>query len=398
MVVAVFDPMDRIWHLKVPLFILVCGLGLLYAAVKMGRVPLSASLALYVLAFALVIPLLSMCVYILRDCNGVEYAGFDYLKAYLFLVLSAIFALAEIDAARSLCAILTILSILLIGVLLVAGTNPALAGVLWGFGDTFGVGSFSQRSYGDFQMTGVYFNSSPLLVLPIAYFTYRSFATKGWSLVVSTAVLGINIIAMMMSGTRNNMFAGCLTMFLTAVWYSKRKLPLILTGAILSIAIVGIEWNAIREMVSATEGSNEIKLQHLHDYAQLLAEPMTLLIGQGLGAYFKSTAYGSTSVTELTYFEILRFYGLMLSVPLLCLLAYPITRLTRSDHRQSHYLYIGYGGYLWLCIANPFLMSSTGMLILSVVIYRAFCPSVARDSSANRPSRGPGAAHPRYVV
>ena len=383
MIAAIFDPLDKIAHLKVPLFVAVCGFCLIRMVITVGRASLPASLTLYVLTVAFLIPLLSMCIYFLRNSSNIEYAGLDYLKAYLFLVLSIVLVLSKLDVVRSLCVILTILSMLLIGVYFVATENPTLGDVLVELGNTYGVVGINQRSYGDLQILGIYFNSSPLLVLPIAYFTYRCVTTRSWSFVVSVGILAINMVAMIMSGTRNNMFVGCLTMFVTLVWYSKRKLALILAGTALSTLIAGMEWNVIRAMLSASEGSNAVKLQHVHDYLQILAEPTTLLIGQGLGAYFNSTAYGHTAVTELTYLEIVRFYGLMFSVPMFVLLLYPITRLIRSDYRQYHHLYIGYGGYLILCMANPFLMSSSGMLILSVVICNAFsfsstkCPSTA---------------------
>ena len=143
-----------------------------------------------------------------------------------------------------------------------------------------------------------------------------------------------------------------------------------------------VKRDAIQGMLSVSEESNSIKLQHLRDYGVVLSNPTTLLIGQGLGAVFNSTEYGYTSVTELTYLDMLRSYGILFAAPLLFCLLYPLVCLTRHSRRSEQFLYLGYASYLVICITDPYLMSSSGMLVLSIVVAKTFsAPPVERATA-----------------
>ena len=91
--------------------------------------------------------------------------------------------------------------------------------------------------------------------------------------------------------------------------------------------------------------------------------------------------------------EMLRCYGVLLTILLLCCLLYPLRCLALPSRRAEHFLYLGYAFYLVLCVADPFLVSSSGMLMLSIIVAKAFsvpqCPkgaaSLAEASSAARP-------------
>ena len=141
---------------------------------------------------------------------------------------------------------------------------------------------------------------------------------------------------------------------------------------LLVAAVASMLWSTIHAMLDTEESSNAVKIQFFRDYTNLLSDPTTLLLGQGLGAAFNSTERGYVTVSELTYMELLRSYGVMFGVPMLVGLFYPLERLARHKWKPVHFLYLAYAVYLYLCTANPLLVSSSGMLVFAIVLTMTF--------------------------
>src|SRR6266853_132302 len=87
LLVVVFDPADRVTHLKIPIFICVWLfflLGQWLSGVSLVNIrSLSPSLLFYVFVFALVIPLYGLLVYFVRNGALNSFDGFSYFKSYL---------------------------------------------------------------------------------------------------------------------------------------------------------------------------------------------------------------------------------------------------------------------------------------------------------------------------
>lgn len=155
-------------------------------------------------------------------------------------------------------------------------------------------------------------------------------------------------------------------------WYSKRKMiSLVILVPVLLIMITSYQ-DVIKDMLDTGGISNSIKLSDLDDYFRLFADRKTLLLGQGLGSYFNTATRGYVSITELTYFEFIRRFGLILSLASFILLLYPLARLRLKPYHSVHYIFICYAIYLMACFLQPLLMSSTGMILMSLVLYKTF--------------------------
>jgi hypothetical protein len=141
--------------------------------------------------------------------------------------------------------------------------------------------------------------------------------------------------------------------------------------AALMIIIVGSNWSAIQNMLSSKETSNGIKITFLDRYFDIFSNMPILIFGQGLGSYFHSSR-GLVSNSELTYLEIVRRFGLILSTIIFVMLLSPLTILITKKYRDYHYIFLCYLFYLVISATNPLLMSSTGMLFLSIVLYKTF--------------------------
>jgi len=230
------------------------------------------------------------------------------------------------------------------------------------------------RNFGGVDFLGVDFQSSPLIVLPIGYFAMKLHKFKGWKKLGIAVLLLVNISAMFIGGTRSNMIISVLLPLVVFVWYSRRKRVISITVFFILALFIFYNLNVVQGFFSEDDTSNSIKLVFFNDYMELFNQWDILLFGQGLGSYFNSTIRGYVSVSELTYFEMIRRFGLILSIFIFSLLLYPLSKLifNHSRNHQSHYIFIAYFFYLIICFANPFLMGSTGMLFLALVLYKTF--------------------------
>lgn len=373
--VAIFDPADRIVHMKVPLFAAVWALTAVNYCLRRCPPTVPLSLLIYLIGFSFLIPLWSIYWYFSQ--NGQTgalhgYDGFQYLKAYMFLTLCIPLVLEKIDLVPMLSIILTVQAALASFIYAITSNNPGLSGAVYSLGFEYGVVLLGDRTYGEAHIHQVFFTTSALLVIPISYFTFKCIISKGRERFLCLLLLIVSVTGMLRSGTRNNMIASVVTLLLVWLWYSRRKVVLASSIALLVVGVASMQWSTMHAMLDPTEGSNAAKIGLFRDYTLLLSEPRTLLLGQGLGAPFNSTMRGFVTISELTYMELLRSYGVLFGVPMLLALVYPLERLARYRWKSVGFLYLGYAMYLYLCTANPFLVSSSGMLVLSIALAQTF--------------------------
>jgi hypothetical protein len=371
---AIFDPSDLLFHAKVPLFAGIWILLLADLAIPgHQRYEVPTNLYLYIYVFVFFLPLIGMLIYVLRGGETDGYEGLGYYKSYLFLTLCVPLAMKKVDVIRPLSMILSTLSLATVGLYAITFNNDSLRSELWLVGDTYTTFSLSERSYGSLSYQLVYFHTSPLLIVAVAYFCYQSLVSVGTARFWNVLLLALNVCGMVLSGTRNNMIIGLLMPLMIVAWYKGIKVRLAVVAVFAAILSVGLSFGVVQAMLSPDEVSNTVKLLYFRDYGALFSNWLTLLFGQGLGASFFSTALGTrVSVTELTYVELLRNYGLVMACIFYFLLLYPLHTLRNPEARPDHYLFLGYLGYLYLCTANPLLMSSTGMLVLAIVLVKSF--------------------------
>jgi hypothetical protein len=376
LLIAIFDPADLVTHMKVPLFViawLILVVDTIFLGGQTFKVP--SGLLRYTLVFSVIVPLTSIAVYVLRGGGIENYDGLSAFKAYLFLTLAIPLAAKRIDLIRPLCWILSFLSLATIVIYSLTVNDAALRQGIYLVGSTYGLLAFSARNYGTVSFITVYFPTSPLLVIAVAYFSYRCITTRGRRRFGALMLLALNIAGMLFSGTRNNIFAAMITPLMVLFWYKRPKKQYVWRVVAVATALIAVSltFSAVQAMFSSEDSSNAIRLITLQDYERMLGHAPTLLFGQGLGSRFYSTARGEyLSVTELTYLDIVRSYGLVGAIFVLGLLSYPLRVLRVRAFSECHYLLLAYLSYLVLCLTNPFLFSSSGMLFLALVTYKVF--------------------------
>lgn len=379
---AIFDPSDLLLHAKVPLFVGIWILLLADLAIPgHERYEVPTNLYLYIYVFVFFLPLVGMLIYVLRGGETDSYQGLGYYKSYLFLTLCIPLAMKKIDVIRPLTMILSALSLATIGLYAITFNNDVLRSQLWLVGDIYTIFSLNERSYGSLTYQMVYFHTSPLLVVAVAYFCYQSLVSVGRARFWNVCLLALNVCGMVLSGTRNNMIIGLLVPLMIVAWYKGTKARLAVAATLAVVLLLAVGYGVVEAMFSPDDASNSVKLLYFRDYAAVFNSWPTLLFGQGFGSSFFSAALGTrVSVTELTYVELLRNYGLVMGCIFYFLLLYPLRTLRNPEARPDHYLLLGYLGYLYLCTANPLLLSSSGMLVLAIVLVKTFSWPVRKAS------------------
>jgi hypothetical protein len=372
-VVAVFDPANQVTNLKIPLF--VAAWLFFFLAAFIGRnVRVHRPALLVAVAFGMLLPLYSVCYYAVTNGDFAHFDGFQYLQSYAFFLLVIILTSTDIDLLRPLCITLTWLSGVIVLIAILAMTSsPETYLLLYELGAEFGVLALSERTYGGATFLTIYYVTAPLLVVSVGYFSRLAVESRGYEQVRNVLLLALNVLGMFLAGTRNSIIFSIVVPLLVLVWYSKRK-SLVSVGTVLVlISLATLNSEVILDMLDPGDVSNAPKLLHLRDYLDMLSDPIRLVLGYGLGSFFYSRGFGEyTSLTELTYFEFIRSFGLVLAMAYYMFLLFPLIALSLSRAKKEHALYLSYACYLLMSATNPFLVSSSGMLVISIVWYTTF--------------------------
>lgn len=370
MFVCVFDPANKLTGLKSPLFGLLWLATLFGLAINRSGAKVPAGLLVYVLSF-IAIPLLSIIWYFVID-GSQPFEGFQLFKGYVLISIALVLFLNRSDSVPLLCAALTGSAVLGVVLFVYLEINPHMYYQVKRIADPTGLLILDKRKFGpQLQLLQVYLVSSPMLVFSAAYCFHRGMTESDrrwmrvyWGLVV------LNLVGLVVGGTRNNIFGALLLPFLLWPLYQRKPLRsgLISVGllALCTLPILG----ELRAFLDLNEPSNQIKLELLRDYIKFFSSgPVTLLLGQGLGAYQYWGAKGVIDyISELTYLELIRNFGLIGGVAMMSLLLMPISSAFSTGSQRLRALAASYALYLLMCATNPNLFSSMGTLILSVLI------------------------------
>jgi hypothetical protein len=381
--VCVFDPADQVFGVKVWLFVAVWVAAPIAAFSAPAKIWLPTGLLLCVLLF-ITVPLLSIVWYYLT--NGTEpYAGFALMKGFLLVSVAIVLVANRLDVLPFFSAILTVLASMTIVIVVSLQFAPELFSVLKNIGSQTGLVLLGERSYAD-ESSFMFVNvvTSPLLVISIAYYFDRAMSAAAIrSKVIYGSLTAISIVAMLSVGSRNEAAVSLLLPFFLWPLYTRRIarnecISLVLLAA-LSVPFIG----KLRVLLNPAEFSNNIKLTLLGDYAEIFSKPLTLLFGQGLGAYYPWTISGRPKFeltgenfyfnTELTYAELVRYSGLLGALVVMALLLFPVANgVFGSTNARRRALGLGFMAYLCMSATNPMLFSSTGMLCFSVLLAETF--------------------------
>lgn len=368
----IFDPTDLLFKLKVPLFALTMIIWIGKYIITKKSIKINKNIIIYIFIFSLILPLVSMFNYSLINGNFIMYDGFNFFKSYVLLIIAIVFITEKIDIVKKISGIMSILSIVIFIILICSMISDKLFIALYEFGDKYTIFGMSSRVYGGIKFSSIYFHSSPIFCIPVAYYMKQALTTKDESKKKYIILIAINVWGMFISGTRNNIIMSLLIPILILFVYTKNKSTIIFITTIICSIFLLNNVEVIESMFSKDDISNEIKLDLVDEYYEEFKDFKSLILGQGIGSYFDCMWRGKVSVSELTYFEMFRTYGIIMGSIYLIMLLYPLSNLLKKDNKNNQYIYIAYLCYLMMCFVNPFLISSNGMIVLSVVLSMTF--------------------------
>jgi O-antigen ligase len=214
----------------------------------------------------------------------------------------------------------------------------------------------------------IYYKSCPIVVIPYAYSWYKYLINKK----TRKRYLFFSIIfgsCLIISGTRANMLSGIMLPLIILLYYFlKIKKNILGFYLILMSSAIFFMYIIAKILTDLNESSFVIKSGHLYSYIKLFSEnPIQMIIGYGPGSMFYSSGNGlMVSETELTYFEILRRYGLIGAFLILWIFFCPIIFMYQKIKNNKEYFpfFMGYITYLFIGGTNPLLFSSTGIIVL----------------------------------
>jgi hypothetical protein len=388
LLVCVFDPADLLLGLKAPLFLVCWFIVVVQALGARGTTNIHRGLLTYVLLF-IAVPAASILWYVFWS-GGEPYAGFQLLKGYVLITLALILFARRINLVPLLSAVLVLLAVAVIGTSVVLSARPELFTPLYLFGTATGIFILDNRDYGGgLVLQQVYFVTSPMLAIAIAHYFNAARTTRGAARWWFSSLVTICVAAMFLAGTRNNMAVAILLPATLLVIGSRRFVETALVSATLLLSIAIVFNEQVLQLLDPSEASNSLKLMLIQDYERLLQEPLTMFVGRGLGAYdYWNTRAAYFYVSELTYLELVRNFGIFGAATMLGLLLYPVLYAfaLRPSYPDRH-IVAGYAFYLVMCASNPNLFSSMGITILAVIVANILSFERRRTQTALRESR-----------
>lgn len=295
---------------------------------------------------------------------------FSYTKQFLttFLSLSLLLWYKQLKIYNYLLVPSLILSILTIFLYIVFVFYPDLSKAYYVY--ITELGDVPQVFIDEREFLGISFQTifyTPIMInvvtLPICLYHYLSDKKKR-NLILSI----ILTLGLFCAGNRACLLSLVLIYALIiaqAMWqYKKMRIILRFLFLICSIFFIVLLSNVILEK----EESNVVKAGHMQSYITLLKEnPCTFIIGSGAGSLFYSKGFHKmTALTEITYIEIFRIYGILGAAYIMMFFLFPAYKLIRNKKYYHEYYpeAIGLIMYILASSMNPYLFTSTGMIVI----------------------------------
>jgi hypothetical protein len=361
-VVALVDPADQIFHLKMPLFLATVIIWMV--RVLLGHVPLGdTKLWMGVLLFAGLIPGAASLVGLLGTSLPSGIASFATMKSFLVLLLIPVVVSERMDLAKILVRYSVLVVILTLAMVVANMVSPVLFDAIYAFSIAKENAMINPHDRLGIAMGSFYYKTVAVLMIPLAYHV-RNFLGEGKKL-VSLVLALVFITAIIFSGSRATVLAAVLVIALLGLTKIRRTQGWRLTAVAL-VATVALAAALFSAVFNPEEESNAVKLGHLQSYVdEFDRHPSYLLWGQGADTQFYTEGFGmKTTITEVTYLELIRMFGIPVTFVCLLALAYPLTLRARFGDASLAYLGPAYFAYLVESASNPLLIGSTGLLVV----------------------------------
>lgn len=364
--IALVDPGDKLLHAKAPVF---AGVLLLWFLRKgLTKAAFSRLALVAILGVAIVLPWfwgeLGYLTGAVRDLADLGAA----FKAYAFVILFFVILDEHIDLDLMIAKAGFVVAGFLLAVCALYFISPIVYAAVYQYTLDKDLALFNaERDLFGLGLGTFYYKTSAVLVISLGYSLQRVLwgDSRKW---VHRFLVLFYATAIVATGARGN-FLGATLVFGFLIFRKidekfGRKSAL-LFGILLLALVVGA---GAKRFLNPQEASNQVKLQHYHSYvAEFSENPQVLIFGQGVGTSFYSSGVERyTAITELTYLEVLRQFGIPATLLICGLLLAPMIMAVRkgATRYMSAYLMPAYLGYLFIAGTNPLLINSTGLMVV----------------------------------
>ncbi|MFR3732692.1 MAG: O-antigen ligase family protein [Enterococcus sp.] len=311
--------------------------------------------------FIVIFPLMLFVLSSLKNQDWIELVKFFYIFSYLLLIpiceYRGINLLKYFIYVLNVIAFIIVVSALLdrVGILTI-NTNPLLM-----FLNDTGEAQISVSQFAIFHYV-IFLNASPLVLISFSYYLFK----RNYSLAL------IHFLALIWSGTRANIYLG-IAMILLYIFFDKRiriMKPLLVLGLIIIVILYGRGfYERVTRINWAKSYGDEIRSLNLESIKLAMNNSWAnYIFGMGARSYYFSYARNELiNQSELSYVELLRQIGLIGLVPFMSFLIKPIYRLLTN--KNFTWLALSFALYLIKCYFDPFLFTSTGFILITVVYF-----------------------------
>lgn len=328
----------------------------------------------FIIILTFIMPIYALSLYSIFTRGGV-FIDTSYIASGILILYSLLYYKHDL-AIFALMSMLKLLRVLVLIIIISALLQSLGSNELLSFFTERNIAIIGFREYGSLIFPYIYFLSSPMILFLLIfdldrYLKKRNFLRLIYFVTTSSALI--------LSGTRAHVLLPFLTFPLYIFLNTKSKSRIIFTSLTFILSLTLLISNRtfltlIAEYLSKNEASNEIKISMLSKYSKIFNNPFTFLFGQGYNAHEWSSILRTminnkdgASKTELTYFEIIRVYGLFLGTTFLGMLAVVLFKL-KTLGKHYYWLFFSFLIYLINSSINPYLFSSNGMIPLGIIL------------------------------
>ena len=356
----IFDPADSIFRLKIPAFFLLIGYAV-YKNVRLENTPLKVVCLFLLLAFY------AFFIGFFSQGDGYSFSfALSKLMSCLYVTILFVFIGIKTDYLKLFAYALFLLCITIIVLFLYAFVLNYTIDTLYLFGNTHSSFTINRRIYGFIVFPSIYFHASPFLILALCYFAYRFMAKKTFK---NLSILVISFVAQFLTGSRNNIIFSVVGLITVLFIYSKFKKRNGVFLFVISAALFTMLSNTIFEMFNMSDESNSLKVSTVFEYFDFFIKyPATFFFGQGFGGLISSPARAEiVPITELSYLDIIRWFGIFGGIFMLYVMLYPFIFAYKKKIKSLNWLLISYGIFLIMITLNPFFFNSVGITFFALV-------------------------------
>jgi hypothetical protein len=296
------------------------------------------------------------------------------LKSFLFLFIVPVLISEDIDLMSLMIRTGVFVALATLAMVAINFFAPVVFLVLYDFTIAKQIAIVSpSRDVLGMGLGAFFYKTAPLMIFPFAYYSWRFIETSGrrWTSIAMTLLYGA---ALVYSGTRANILGAMFVFGALALMRVRRSVGWPAAAALTVLILLIILVTVVPKALDTQEISNVVKLGHLHSYEEELnTRWAALLWGEGANtAFYSQGVQDWTILTELTYLEVIRLFGLPVTIVFgagLIWIGYLL--VVRSVVPVA----IAYAAYLVISGSNPLLIGSTGMLMVCAAWKEAVKPS-----------------------